>query len=94
MALTAARAEAGPSHLRDGAGFRLPEAADSPGTSRFLTEAERIHIADRLRERASIRCIASELGRSPSTISREVRRNRRPMPNGGFAYQPFHAHRR
>ncbi|MFP3119985.1 IS30 family transposase [Streptomyces sp. Iso 434] len=72
----------------------LPEAADSPGTSRFLTESERIHIADRLREKASIRRIACELGRSPSTISREVRRNRRPMPNGGFAYQPFHAHRR
>ncbi|QES48150.1 IS30 family transposase [Streptomyces venezuelae] len=71
-----------------------PEAADSPGTSRFLTESERIHIADRLREKASIRRIACELGRSPSTISREVRRNRRPMPNGGFAYQPFHAHRR
>ncbi|WP_385621129.1 IS30 family transposase [Streptomyces sp. P8-A8] len=71
-----------------------PETADSPGTSRFLTETERIHIADRLREKATIRRIACELGRSPSTISREVRRNRRPMPNGGFAYQPFHAHRR
>ncbi|MFJ2378922.1 IS30 family transposase [Streptomyces sp. NPDC087769] len=77
-----------------GSASASPETADSPGTSRFLTETERIHIADRLREKATIRRIACELGRSPSTISREVRRNRRPMPNGGFAYQPFHAHRR
>ncbi len=62
--------------------------------SRYLCEEERIHIADRLRERASVRRIAAELGRSPSTISREIRHNRRPMPRGGFAYQPFHADRR
>lgn len=42
---------------------------------RYLCEAERIHIADRIREKASIRAIATELGRSPSTISREIRRN-------------------
>ncbi|WP_176740687.1 MULTISPECIES: IS30 family transposase [unclassified Streptomyces] len=63
-------------------------------TSRYLREEERVHIADRLREKASIRQIAAELGRSPSTVSREIRRNRRPMPKGGFTYQPFHAHRR
>ncbi|WP_435877392.1 IS30 family transposase [Streptomyces albidoflavus] len=62
--------------------------------SRYLQESDRIHIADRLREKASVRQIAAELGRSPSTISREIRRNRRPMPRGGFSYQPFHAHRR
>ncbi|MFF0440383.1 helix-turn-helix domain-containing protein, partial [Kitasatospora sp. NPDC004614] len=44
------------------------------GPSRYLTEDERLHIADRLREKATIRAIAAELGRSPSTISREVRR--------------------
>ncbi|MFF5408412.1 IS30 family transposase [Streptomyces misionensis] len=64
------------------------------GRSQYLRECDRIHIADRLREKASVRQIAAELGRSPSTISREIRRNRRPMPKGGFAYQPFHAHRR
>ncbi|MFJ3891529.1 helix-turn-helix domain-containing protein [Streptomyces rubrogriseus] len=32
------------------------------GSSRFLRESERIHIADRLREKASIRQIAAELG--------------------------------
>ncbi|MEU2429270.1 IS30 family transposase [Streptomyces sp. NPDC007861] len=60
-------------------------------TSRYLREDERIHIADRLREKTSIRQIAAELGRSPSTVSREIRRNRRPMPRGGFFYQPFQA---
>ncbi|WUU86150.1 IS30 family transposase [Streptomyces cellulosae] len=46
------------------------------GPSRYLREEDRIHIADRLREKATMRAIAAELGRSPSTISREVRRNR------------------
>ncbi|MET8639339.1 helix-turn-helix domain-containing protein [Streptomyces sp. NPDC004680] len=68
------------------------EPASAP--SQYLSETERIHIADRLREQTSVRQIAAELGRSPSTISREIRRDRRPMPMGGWAYQPFHAHRR
>ncbi|MEU9488008.1 helix-turn-helix domain-containing protein [Streptomyces decoyicus] len=38
-------------------------------------EDERIHIAGRLREKASVRAITAELGRSPSTISREIRRS-------------------
>ncbi|MFD6986339.1 helix-turn-helix domain-containing protein, partial [Streptomyces sp. NPDC059956] len=54
---------------------RTEQAADS-SPSRCLREAERIHIADRLREQATIRAIAAELGRSPSTISREISRNR------------------
>ncbi|MEU3444164.1 helix-turn-helix domain-containing protein [Streptomyces griseoincarnatus] len=37
------------------------------GPSRHLTAADRIHIADRLREKASVRQIAAELGRSPSS---------------------------
>ncbi|MFJ3646991.1 IS30 family transposase [Streptomyces murinus] len=63
-------------------------------SSRYLQEHDRIHIADRLREKASVRQIAAELGRSPSTVSREIRRNRRPMPRGGFVYRPFEADRR
>ncbi|WP_425425355.1 helix-turn-helix domain-containing protein [Amycolatopsis saalfeldensis] len=41
-------------------------------SSRYLGEDDRVHIADRLREQATIRQIAAELGRSPSTISREI----------------------
>lgn len=61
------------------------------GPSRYLREADRIHIADRLREKATVRQIAAELGRSPSTVSREIRRNRHPT-NG--QYRPHAAHAR
>jgi len=50
---------------------------------RFLSVEERIRIADLLGEGASLRVIAAELGRSPSTISREVRRNADPV-NGRY----------
>lgn len=60
-------------------------------SSQYLCESDRIHIADRLRERATIRTIAAELDRSPSTISREVRRNRHP---GRSQYRPFAAQAR
>ncbi|MFI9789164.1 IS30 family transposase, partial [Kitasatospora sp. NPDC051984] len=61
------------------------------GPSRHLREDERIHIADRLREKAGVRVIAAELGRSPSTVSREIRRNRHPVSG---AYRPHAAQAR
>lgn len=61
------------------------------GLSRYLREADRIHIADRLREKASIRTIAKELGRSPSTVSREIRRNGTPGRGGRLHYRPHAA---
>lgn len=61
------------------------------GSSRYLREGDRIHIADRLREKAIVRAIAAELGRSPSTISREIRPNRHPA-NG--QYRPHAAQAR
>jgi IS30 family transposase len=57
-------------------------------SSRFLTEDERIVIADRRRARVSVRTIAAELGRSPSTVSRELRRNAHP---GTADYRPHAA---
>ncbi|MBX7558568.1 helix-turn-helix domain-containing protein, partial [Streptomyces sp. tea 10] len=42
-------------------------------SERFLSEDERIVIADLLRAKKSLRAIARELGRDPATISREVR---------------------
>ena len=56
--------------------------------SRFVSMEERLAIADCLREGRSIRAIARELGRSPSTISREIRRNG-DRRNG---YRPHLAH--
>ncbi|MBX7550466.1 IS30 family transposase [Streptomyces sp. tea 10] len=60
-------------------------------SERFLSEDERIVIADLLRAKKSLRAIARELGRDPATISREVRRNRDPRTG---KYHPFQAQRR
>lgn len=46
-------------------------------SSRYLSEEERINIADLRRSGLSIRKIADQLGRAPSTVSRELRRNSR-----------------
>ncbi|MGA4946902.1 IS30 family transposase [Streptomyces cinereoruber] len=59
--------------------------------ARYLTQDERLYIADRVREKVSLRVIAAELERSPSTISREIRRNQNPK-NGD--YRPFAAQAR
>ncbi|MFF3763598.1 IS30 family transposase [Streptomyces sp. NPDC001922] len=64
------------------------------GVSRYLREDERIHIADRLREKATVRSIAAELGRSPSTVSREIRRNRTDGTRGQWHYRPHAAQAR
>lgn len=71
----------------------IPAVAPS-GPSRYLREADRIPIADRLREKATIRQIATELGRSPSTISREIRRNGTVDPRGARHYRPHAAQTR
>ncbi|MBM4792524.1 IS30 family transposase [Streptomyces sioyaensis] len=64
------------------------------GQSRYLRTDERIYIADRLREKASVRQIAAELGRSPSTVSREIRRNRTDGSRGLWHYRPYAAQAR
>ena len=56
---------------------------------RYLSEQERITLADLRRTGRSIRSIATEMGRSPSTISRELRRN----ANAAGRYEPHGAHR-
>jgi transposase, IS30 family len=68
-----------------------PAARRSAESGRFLTPDERIVIADRLREGASLRSIAAELGRSPSTVSREVARNAHA---GSGTYRPWAAQSR
>lgn len=70
--------------------------ASACGPSRYLREEDRIHIADRLREKASILQIDRELGRSPSTISREIHRNGMPLRGDAsrWAYRPHAAQRR
>lgn len=72
----------------------LGAVAEPSGPSRYLREADRIHIADRLREKATIRAIAAELGRSPSTISREIRRNGTAGIREQWHYRPHAAQAR
>ncbi|AOS94904.1 IS30 family transposase (plasmid) [Mycobacterium intracellulare subsp. chimaera] len=57
---------------------------------RYLSQDERIKIADLRRCGLSIRAIAVLVGRAASTISRELRRN----AAADCRYQPFEAHRR
>ena len=59
-------------------------------SSRFVSQEERIEIADLRHAGWSIRQIAQQLGRAPSTVSRELRRN---AASDG-RYRPFDAHRR
>ncbi len=59
-------------------------------SARYLSEEERILIGDLLAAGHSQRSVAVQLGRSPSTISREVRRN----ISGAGNYRPFGAHRK
>lgn len=58
---------------------------------RFLSQNERIEIADLVRAGVSVRGIAQRMGRAPSTISRELRRNASTGRRSG--YWPFEAHR-
>ncbi|MBV9060824.1 MAG: helix-turn-helix domain-containing protein, partial [Pseudonocardiales bacterium] len=59
-------------------------------SSRYLSEDERVCIADLDRASRGVREIAAEIGRSASTINRELRRNRDP---GSGQYRPFTAQR-
>jgi IS30 family transposase len=55
---------------------------------RFLSEGERIEIADLASRGLGPTAIGHALGRAPSTISRELRRNL----HASGQYRPFHAH--
>lgn len=57
---------------------------------RYLSEDERVRIGDLRQAGQGIQEIAAELGRSPATVSRELRRNRDPASG---SYRPFTAQR-
>ena len=67
----------------------LEPLALKPISPRFLSEEERIRIADLASRGVGVAAIGVMVGRSASTISRELRRNR----HGSGQYRPFHAHR-
>jgi IS30 family transposase len=66
--------------------------AEDARSSRFLSLLERERIAVLREQRCGVRDIASRLGRAPSTISREVRRNMVDGDQG--VYRPGLAHSR
>ena len=59
--------------FREGGG--MPSVTLAPASGRYLSFAEREEIAILRAQGAGVREIARQLGRSPSTISRELRRN-------------------
>jgi IS30 family transposase len=59
-------------------------------SARFLSEDERVRIADLRRAGEGVRAIARELGRDPATVSRELRRNLDPKSS---TYRPNTAQR-
>src|SRR5215469_9252857 len=74
-------------HHRMGGVYRPPGVTYC---DRYLSRDERYELA-RLRERGlSVRAVAAAMGRSPSTICRELARNASPRAGG---YQPELAHR-
>jgi IS30 family transposase len=65
------------------------QSPETPGSDRYLSREERYEIA-RLRDAGlSMRQVAARMQRSPSTISRELGRNKDPRTGG---YQPERAH--
>ena len=70
----------------DGGG--MPCMSLKPLSGRYLCMSEREEIAIRRAVGAGVREIARQLGRSPSTISRELRRNASTR-SGGFTSPPI-----
>ena len=82
---------AGRETVRSSAPLSRPAPVRPAAPSRFLSQDERLAIADLRRAGAGVRAIARELGRDPATISRELVRNARP---GSRDYRPYAAQAR
>ncbi|MDQ0276692.1 IS30 family transposase/molybdenum-dependent DNA-binding transcriptional regulator ModE [Arthrobacter silviterrae] len=80
----APRAAAAPEHA-----LVALRALEQVVSARYLSLAERERIADMYGRGESMRAIARALGRSPGSISREIKRNSHPT----LGYQPYGAHR-
>ncbi len=84
------------------AGGVIPAYVTAPTSGRFLSEEERIEIFGGIQRGDSMRGMARAIGRAPSTVSRELRRNGRPQygrrrapaSRASWAYRPKLAQRR
>jgi transposase, IS30 family len=74
----------------------LPPArlAETARSGRYLSRLERQRIATLHRQGLGVRLIAERLGRAPSTVSRELRRNMRPHDQGIYDGDLAHARAR
>ena len=70
----------------DAGGMLIPD--PGPISPRFLTEEDRIVIADGLHAKQPIKQIAASIGKSFQTVYREIKRNSKPDGR----YQPWWAH--
>ena len=79
---------------RQATGGQVPRKRPEP-SGRYLSVEERLQIADLRLAGAGVRTIATQVGRSASTISRELRRNG-PQPGlrARGRYAPYAAHKR
>ena len=79
---------------RQATGGQVPRKRPEP-SGRYLCVEERLQIADLRLAGAGVRTIATQVGRSASTISRELRRNG-PQPGlrARGRYAPYAAHKR
>ncbi len=76
------------------AGGQVPRKKPEP-SGRYLSVEERLQIADLRLGGHGVRVIATQIGRSPSTVSRELRRNGpKPGPRAVGKYAPYAAQRR
>lgn len=61
---------------------------EKPISRRYLTQDDRIEIADGLARNEPVKAIAARIGKSFQTVYREIARNRKPDGR----YQPWYAH--
>ena len=61
---------------------------EKPISSRYLSQDDRIEIADGLHRGDAVKTIAARIGKSYQTVYREINRNRKP----DGSYQPWYAH--
>lgn len=67
---------------------------DKPISSRYLTQDDRIEIADGLRAGEPVKSIADRIGKSYQTVYREIARNKKPDGRYHPWYAHAHAHQR
>jgi len=81
-------------HWRQATGGQIPRKKPEP-SGRYLCLGERLRIADLHLAGVGVRAIAVQVGRSASTVSRELRRNGPETgPRGRGKYAPYAAQKR